>query len=375
MLEKIQFLLSMQIIGLCILGGIMMLLRSFGNRARHILGWSMIMWAAMAVIRNIVNFYLHDAKEAFHPDVLIASCFVVACLAAYVIEKLRPGYLTFKRFSIFLSPVIIGGLSYLTYRLCGGEIHVYYSVRDVFNDLNLDVCLRLLVFALTVVYMALPIYLVMKYGKEYSEYLSENVSDPENYDLIWLKRTMIVLLILYVLYLILLFTDIPILYVIDKAVLLVVWFYFFYNALFLKNIQLDRTFRKGWNSPVNENDEENDDDDEQQSILFKRYAEEVNTWFEKEKPYLRDDLRLTDLQRVFPISRSYLSQLFNKELGMSFSDYVNQFRVEESKRLMDAEPLASIQDIAERSGFHSISTFRRAFTKQTGIVPSEYKRG
>ena len=114
MLEKIQFLLSMQIIGLCILGGIMMLLRSFGNRARHILGWSMIMWAPMAVIRNIVNFYLHDAKEAFHPDVLIASCFVVACLAAYVIEKLRPGYLTFKRFSIFLSPGIIGGLSYLT---------------------------------------------------------------------------------------------------------------------------------------------------------------------------------------------------------------------------------------------------------------------
>ena len=94
----------------------------------------------------------------------------------------------------------------------------------------------------------------------------------------------------------------------------------------------------------------------------------MNTWFEREKPYLNDDLRLTDLQRVFPISRSYLSQLFNKELGMSFSDYVNQF-------LMDAEPLASIQEIAERSGFHSMSTFRRAFIKQTGIVPSEYKRG
>ena len=185
---------------------------------------------------------------------------------------------------------------------------------------------------------------------------------------------MVILSMLYVLYLILLLTDAPLLYVIDKAVLLVVWFYFFYKALFLKNIQLDRTFKNGWNSPVDENDEE-EDDDEQQGLLFKRYAEEVNTWFEKEKPYLRDDLRLTDLQRVFPISRSYLSQLFNKELGMSFSDYVNQFRVEESKRLMDAEPLASIQEIAERSGFHSISTFRRSFIKQTGIVPSEYKRG
>lgn len=375
MLDKIQFLLGMQIIGLCVLGGIMMLLRSFGNRARHILGWSMIMWALMAVIRISVNSYVNETKEAFHPDVLIASCFVTACLASYVIEKLRPGFLTLKRFAIFLSPVVIGGLSYLTYRLSGGEIHIFYSIKDVFTHFNMDVFLCLLVLALTLFYMILPIYLVVKYADEYSAYLSENVSDPENYDLRWLKRTMIVLSILYFLYVVLLLTDRTILYVVIKTIMLVVWFYFFYKALFLKNIRIEHSFKNGWDLPLNVDDEEDDDDEEQRGALFKRYAEEVNTWFEREKPYLNDDLRLTDLQRVFPISRSYLSQLFNKELGMSFSDYVNQFRVEESKRLMDAEPLASIQDIAERSGFHSISTFRRAFTKHTGIIPSEYKRG
>ncbi len=242
------------------------------------------------------------------------------------------------------------------------------------SHFNLDVFLRLLVLALTLFYMILPIYLVIKYADEYTAYLSENVSDPENYDLEWLRRTMIVLSILYFLYAILLLTDRTIFYVVIKSVMLVVWFYFFYKALFLKDIRIEYSFKNGWDLPSNE-DEEDDDDEEQRGALFKRYAEEVNTWFEREKPYLNDDLRLTDLQRVFPISRSYLSQLFNKELGMSFSDYVNQFRVEESKRLMDAEPLASIQEIAERSGFHSMSTFRRAFIKQTGIVPSEYKRG
>lgn len=375
MLDKIQFLLSMQIIGLCILGGIMMLLRSFGNRARHILGWSMIMWALMAVIRISINSYVDDVKVTFHPDVLIASCFVTACLDCYVIEKLRPGFLTIKRFAVFLSPVVIGGLSYLIYRLSGGEIHIFYSIKDVFTHFNMDVFLRLLVLVLTLFYMILPIYLVVKYADEYSAYLSENVSDPENYDLRWLKRIMIVLSILYFLYVVLLLTDRTILYVVIKAIMLVVWFYFFYKALFLKNIRIEHSFKNGWDLPLSVDDEEDDDDEEQRGALFKRYAEEVNTWFEREKPYLNDDLRLTDLQRVFPISRSYLSQLFNKELGMSFSDYVNQFRVEESKRLMDAEPLASIQDIAERSGFHSISTFRRAFTKHTGIIPSEYKRG
>ena len=375
MLDKIQFLLSMQIIGLCVLGGIMMLLRSFGNRARLILAWSMIMWALMAVIRISVNSYVDEAKEAFHPDILIASCLVTACLACYVIEKLRPGFLTLRRFAVFLSPVVIGGFSYLAYRLSGGEIHVFYSIKDVFTHFNLDVFLRLLVLALTLFYMILPIYLVVKYADEYTAYLSENVSDPESYDLRWLKRTMIILSILYFLYVVLLLTDRTILYVVIKAVMLVVWFYFFYKALFLKNIRLEHSFKNGWDLPSNDDEEDDDDDEEQRGALFKRYAEEVNAWFEREKPYLNDDLRLTDLQRVFPISRSYLSQLFNKELGMSFSDYVNQFRVEESKRLMDAEPLASIQEIAERSGFHSMSTFRRAFIKQTGIVPSEYKRG
>lgn len=374
MLDKIQFLLSFQIIGVCVFGGIMMLLRSFGNRARLILGWSMIMWAIMAVIRLTVNLYIYEDSEAFHPDVLIASSFVVACLACYVIEKLRPGYLTVKRLFLFMLPVLIGGFSFLAYRLSGGEIHVYYSVKEVFSEFNTDFLLRVFLLLITLLYMVIPIYLVAKYDDEYTKYLCEIVSDPENYDLLWLKRTMFVLGVLYVFYLILLFTDFPVIYVVDKAVILLVWFYFFYKALFLKVINFERTYEKGWNTPSDDQDDDDNNDDEH-SDMFKRYAEEVNTWFEREKPYLRDDLRLTDLQRVFPISRSYLSQLFNKELGMSFSDYVNQFRVEESKRLMDAEPLTSIQEIAERSGFHSISTFRRAFTKCTGIIPSEYKRG
>lgn len=373
MLDEIQFLLSMQIIGLCVLGGLMMLLRAFGDRARLILGWSMLMWAVMAVIRISVNSYVDEAKEAFHPDILIASCIVSACLACYVIEKLRPGFLTVRRFVFFLSPVGVGGLSYLVYRLSGGEIHTFYSLQDVFTHLDADVLLRLSVLALTFFYMILPVWLVMKYAGGYTVYLSENVSDPESYDLRWLKRTMIILSVLYFLYIILLLTDRTILYVVNKAIMLAVWFYFFYKALFLKNVRLEHSFKDGWDLPASEAEEDNEDE-EQRGALFKQYAEEVNTWFEKEKPYLNEDLRLTDLQRVFPISRSYLSQLFNKELGMTFSDYVNRFRIEESKRLMEAEPHASIQEIAERSGFHSISTFRRAFTKHTGIIPSEYKR-
>lgn len=376
MLDKIQLILSFQIIALCIFGGTTLLLRANKRRAKQILGWGMYLWAFLALMRVSVNWLLADDKEAFHPDVLIMGCVVTAMLASYVIEVLRPGYLTVKRFLLLVSPILTVGFMYLGYRLSGGEIHTFYSVKSVFESFDLDVALRMVIFLLMLGYMSLPVFLVIRYNDEYRRYLEEIVSDPDEYDLNWLKRVMIIMVSMYVLYLALLFTDIPLLYVINKVLLLLVWYYFFYKALFLKIIVSDSSFHKGWNMPYHQDDEDenNDDDEEQRHLLSQRYAEEVRIWFEKEKPYLRDDLRLTDLQRVFPMSRSYLSQLFNRDLGQSFSDYVNQFRVEECKRLMDAEPQTSLQEIAERSGFHSISTFRRAFQKYTGIIPSEYKR-
>ena len=92
MLDKIQFLLSLQIIGFCIFGGATLLLRAGDNRAKRILGWGMFLWAFLAAIRLSVNLYLHKPKEAFHPDILIMGALVTATLACYVIE-VRVSYL------------------------------------------------------------------------------------------------------------------------------------------------------------------------------------------------------------------------------------------------------------------------------------------
>ena len=369
MLDLIQMLLSFQIFGFCVFGGLTLLLRAGDNRAKRFLGWSMFLWAFLTGIRLSVNLHIQDQKETFNPDVLLSGSLVMASLGSYVIEVLRPGYLTLKRFIIYVIPVFLSGIAYLSYRLSGGTIHVYYSVYDVYAQIDTDVCLRTLAFIVTLVYMILPIYLVLRYSKEFPVFLRENVSDPEDYDLEWLRKIMIILSIMYAFYIVLLLTDSTALYVTNKLTILIAWYYIFYKALFLKVIPLEHTFQKGWDIPY-----DSLDNDDEHTDSSKQYAEAVHAWFEKEKPYLREDLRLIDLQRVFPISRSYLSKLFNQELGCSFSDYVNSFRVEESKRLLEAEPTASIQDIAERSGFHSISTFRRAFIKHTGIIPSEYKK-
>lgn len=88
---------------------------------------------------------------------------------------------------------------------------------------------------------------------------------------------MIILIVLYGFYLVLLLTNTPLMYVIDKTVLLFVWYYFFYKALFLKVVVLEHSFKSGWDLPY----QEDDNDDDEHRVLSKRYAEEVSAWFER----------------------------------------------------------------------------------------------
>lgn len=46
--------------------------------------------------------------------------------------------------------------------------------------------------------MIVPIYLILRYSEGFKVYLRENVSDPEDYDLDWLKKTMLILSSMYI---------------------------------------------------------------------------------------------------------------------------------------------------------------------------------
>ena len=370
MLKNIQLILSLMILSLCIFGGITLIAHPQHSKAKFILGLSMLFWALLISIRLIINPFL-DNTALFQPIVLITGSYVMATTTCYIIEILRPGYLTFKRFCFFISPAIGFTLLFGSYYIFKQEVTVYHGMQDLLSLSDIDIIFRITLLLCNMLYMIIPAYLTFRYNNEYTQLLKENVSNPDDYDLYWLKRIMIVLSALYIFYFILLVTHNTILYVINKVFILILWYYFFYKALFLKEIPWKISFAAGWKTPSEENIPEKDWIYDQAKT---NYLQAINQWFQTEKPYLYRDLRLSDLQRKFPISRTYLSQLFNKELGVSFSDYVNQFRVQESKHLLETEPQTEITDIAERSGFNSTCTFRRAFIKYMKISPSEYKK-
>ena len=370
-LRNIQLILSLMILGLCVFGGVTLLAHPRRSRAKSILGAGMLLWGGLIVFRVAGNPWLDSSKPLFQPLILIIGGFGMAVTTCYIIEILRPGFLTFRRFILFLSPVIVCSLLFGVYYVYRRQMPVYYSPRDLLSFSDIDILFRGALIACNILYMLIPSYLTIRDGRAYSAMLRENVSDPENYDLRWLQRIMLILSTLYVFYLVLLFTHNTLLYVIDKAVILVLWYYFFYRALFLKEVPWRVSFRAGWRCP----DEGADANDTGIGFLTgTNYVKEIEQWFREEKPYLRGDLRLSDLQRRFPIGRTYLSQLFNKALGVSFSDYVNRFRVEESRRLLETDSRMTIDEIAELAGFNSTSAFRRAFAKCMEVSPSEYRK-
>ncbi len=85
----------------------------------------------------------------------------------------------------------------------------------------------------------------------------------------------------------------------------------------------------------------------------------------------RSKISLKDISDKLYISRSTVSRIFAKKVGMSFIDYVNSLRLSEFLAIIQKDDI-SITEAATLAGFPTIRTFNGAFKKQYGMTPSEY---
>ena len=73
------------------------------------------------------------------------------------------------------------------------------------------------------------------------------------------------------------------------------------------------------------------------------------------------------------LSPGYFSNLFRLEVGMSFSDYLIQIRVDNAKKLLRRFDL-SIEEISRECGFNSLAHFSRTFKDRCGMPPLKFRK-
>lgn len=84
------------------------------------------------------------------------------------------------------------------------------------------------------------------------------------------------------------------------------------------------------------------------------------------------DISLQFLAKKYHLNASYLSNLFKKESGMTYSAYITDIRLNYASELLVKTEL-TINDIAEKSGFQNYVYFARLFKNKKGHTPTQYR--
>ena len=110
--------------------------------------------------------------------------------------------------------------------------------------------------------------------------------------------------------------------------------------------------------------------DENASELIKR-NQPLKDYLEE---HYYEDLSLTEVAEYVGITASYLSNLFSKQVGMKFVDYLNEVRIDHACTYLRQNYLKNYE-IAYKVGFRDEKYFSKVFRRVMDMTPSEYKAG
>jgi len=104
--------------------------------------------------------------------------------------------------------------------------------------------------------------------------------------------------------------------------------------------------------------------------VFKQICAEIL----EQRIFTNPKLNLRSLAEELELNEKELSRIINQQSELNFYRFINQFRVDEFKKLLHSpqSQKLSIIGMAEEAGFNSKSTFYTAFKSVEGITPKEY---
>ena len=109
--------------------------------------------------------------------------------------------------------------------------------------------------------------------------------------------------------------------------------------------------------------------DETEDSLISRLDRHMMT----DRPYTNPALGRNELAEYLGVSQEALAQLIRSEHDQTVHAYINSFRAEEARRLLDTDAEITVSEIAGRLGFGTARTLQRAFKERFDMTPTQYR--
>lgn len=111
------------------------------------------------------------------------------------------------------------------------------------------------------------------------------------------------------------------------------------------------------------------------------YEEEVQksqTIIEKINDYIhehyKENIGRNEIGTQFFLVPEYLAKMYKKKTGQNLKDYINGYRLQQAKRLLNNQDM-KVSDVASEVGFDNFSYFSTLFKKEYDMTPNEYRKG
>lgn len=321
------------------------------SRAQTILSCTLAIWA-FNQFKELIFYFPAAQNKAFIDLLLLVDGWAVPACSFYLLELTAPGWLNRQRMIALWTPYLLFTIT-------------YYIIPDslVLNIYWAFVSLYAIGVVITITFTT----------KRFNKYVKKNYSYSKNIDVNWLKKATILLVSCLVIWMCTSIYSSGWGYCIYYLSSILLWAFIIHYSEHQISIPVPDNLKH--NLLIPELTDDNSVNDEKMPLYypFKRMLQKV---MEEDRLYLNPKLAIADVSNAIGTNRTYLSNYFNNELNITFYDYINKYRIEKSaKELLALYPWnLSIEEIAERSGFNSISTFRRAFLKQTGMTPQQFRK-
>ena len=99
----------------------------------------------------------------------------------------------------------------------------------------------------------------------------------------------------------------------------------------------------------------------------------VNHMIKHVNKHFTEPLSLKDFAEKYNYSSAHISNMFKREIGITFSEYVQSIRIQESCRLL-ANTNKSVAEIVNTVGYTDVKFFNKVFKRITGMTPRQFKQ-